>query len=108
MTAIDGDREQLWNFAIPDQGAMVDGRTWGWGNVIASDPWAFYRSSPVAAGEAVVFGGVDASGTILGDTWVFDGRAWSRRSRALGRPGPHPRLRCLRPRPEPGRSVSVR
>jgi outer membrane protein assembly factor BamB len=59
LTALNQQREILWHYAAEDQGALVDGRTWGWGDALRSDPWAFYRSSPLVTENAIVFGGSD-------------------------------------------------
>jgi hypothetical protein len=55
-----------------------------WAQVNGSGPAARDRSAMAydqARGELVLFGGNDAAGE-LGDTWVFDGVAWTQRSPA--------------------------
>src|SRR5436190_1054795 len=39
-----------------------------------------------ARSETVLFGGIDASGTLLGDTWTWDGRAWTQEHPAASPP----------------------
>jgi outer membrane protein assembly factor BamB len=59
LSAFDSRQKLLWHYPAEDLGALVDGRTWGWGDDLFSDPWAFYRSSPRVSGSAVVFGASD-------------------------------------------------
>lgn len=59
LTALNGQHEEIWHYPAEDLGALVDGRTWGWGNVIKGDPWAYYRSSPLVTDTAIVFGNSD-------------------------------------------------
>ena len=56
LTALNSDQEEVWHYDAEDRGAMVDGRTWGWGEGLFSDPWAYYRSSPMLTESALVFG----------------------------------------------------
>ncbi len=39
-----------------------------------------------ATGKTVLFGGVDASGAILGDTWIWNGTTWARQQPAVSPP----------------------
>lgn len=54
-----------------------------WSMLSPSSAGPGYRSSPAVAydflrGRAVLFGGTDAFGNVLGDTWEFDGTTWRR------------------------------
>ena len=46
-----------------------------------------------ARDRMVLFGGISASGTLLGDTWEWDGSSWAERTPALPSPSPAPRTR---------------
>jgi hypothetical protein len=46
-----------------------------------------------ARGVCVLFGGQDASGAALGDTWEYDGVTWLQRS-AAGAPSPRRHASC--------------
>ena len=59
LVAIDGNRDVVWKYAAEDRGALIDGRSWGWGEALFGDPWAYYRSSPLASTQAIVFGSSD-------------------------------------------------
>lgn len=48
--------ESLWHFKTTDGPLQVDGTTMGWGSGAFTDPWAWYRSSPLPVGDQVVFG----------------------------------------------------
>ena len=57
--ALSPEGKQHWFFAKEDLGPLVDGRTWGWGNEILPDPWAWYRSAPLVDKDTVYFGNSD-------------------------------------------------
>ena len=59
LHALDAQGEPIWMHDHEDRGPLVDGRTWGWGPEILSDPWGWYRSAPLIEGEAVFFGSSD-------------------------------------------------
>jgi len=56
LHAIDSDGNRLWLFESKDAPLEVEGKTMGWGEGRFIDPWAFYRSAPLVAGDRVVFG----------------------------------------------------
>jgi hypothetical protein len=68
-----------------------DGRTWTQHEVTGPSPRADAAIATLDDGTVVLFGGVDALGTPqaapLGDTWTWDGAAWTRHDV----PGPPPR-----------------
>jgi len=59
LHALDMDGNELWFYSNIDEGPLVDGRTWGWGNKILPDPWGWYRSSAVVKNDTVFFGSSD-------------------------------------------------
>ena len=59
LHALDASGERLWTYEAEDLGPLVDGRTWGWGSELLPDPWGWYRSAPVSADDAVIFGSSD-------------------------------------------------
>jgi outer membrane protein assembly factor BamB len=56
LHAINRKGERLWHFESSDAPLEVEGVTMGWGEGRFVDPWAWYRSAPVLAGNRVVFG----------------------------------------------------
>ena len=70
-------QEAAWNQKFPEQ--IPPGRSF---HAMAYD---------AAHQEVILFGGVDAAGSFLGDTWAWDGSQWSQRS--LGSGGPSARHR---------------
>jgi hypothetical protein len=76
VAAVEGDPAlQVWR--LDD----VDGATWTWTRLVAPGGPSFRTGFGLAAdlgrGDVVLFGGRDAGGTALGDTWLWDGSSWS-------------------------------
>ena len=59
LHALDKNGEQKWFFAKQDQGPLVAGKSWGWGDETLSDPWGWYRSGPLVKDGKVYFGSDD-------------------------------------------------
>jgi hypothetical protein len=79
-------------------GETVWNDTWGWdgarwtllapgGEGTPSARWVVGLSYDSQRGRTVLFGGMNARGVQLGDTWEFDGTAWSEREAAASPPG---------------------
>ena len=56
LHAVSLQGKKQWFFAAPDRPLAIDGKSWGWGEGVFTDPWAWYRSDPIVAGDSVFVG----------------------------------------------------
>ncbi len=59
LHALNRSGEQQWFFAKADNGPLVAGKSWGWGDKTMDDPWGWYRSAPLVTDGSVYFGSDD-------------------------------------------------
>lgn len=65
LHALDKNGRRQWHFESEDSALKVEGKTMGWGDGAFIDPWSWYRSAPLLAGNKVFFS--NAQGT-----WALD------------------------------------
>ncbi|GAB3013085.1 outer membrane protein assembly factor BamB family protein [Bowmanella dokdonensis] len=61
LFAFSADGSQLWHHASQDGPLMVAGETWGWGEGVYADPWAWYRSGVAVKDNTAFYS--DSGGT---------------------------------------------
>ncbi len=99
--AYDAATAQMVLFGGGTQADVTSGDTWvatgtlgSWSEVATTGPSPRIEASMAydpASGQVLLFGGVtlnDVSGTVLGDTWAWDGHTWKQ----VATTGPSPRL----------------
>jgi outer membrane protein assembly factor BamB len=68
LHAITMKGENKWFFASEDKPLSIKGETWGWGIGQFTDPWSWYRSSPVMVKDKVIFGNAQGTFALSGNT----------------------------------------
>ena len=68
LHAITMKGENKWFFASEDKPLSIKGETWGWGIGQFTDPWSWYRSSPVMVKDKVIFGNAQVTFALSGNT----------------------------------------
>lgn len=61
LHALDFSGNPIWHHASVDGPLKIEGQSWGWGEGLFTDPWAWYRSSVTVDGSRAYYG--TASGT---------------------------------------------